>query len=151
MVKGTKDISFCEQEERSLSFIFEVSLIDDNHIRKNGNQFFTTFFVSTKKTDMKELSLGELEAEIRDCAHAKMVMIMAKEDCAYKVRELLNKLSKERGICSPVIEKGRSILYFPKLRYSDMGLLEYICMQNVNLDKYSIKMTGSKLIGGMYV
>ena len=151
MVKGTKDISSCQQEERSLSFIFDVSVIGDKHIMKNKNQLYTTFFVSRKKTDMKELSLGELEAEIRDCAHAKMIMIMTKEDCAYEVRELLNKLSKERGICSPVIEKDRSILYFPKLRYSDMGLLEYICMHNVNLDKFSLKMTGSKLVGGMYV
>ena len=151
MEKRTKDISFYKQEEQSLSFIFEVSVIGDNYIKKNENRLFTTFFVSRTKKDMKELSLGELETEIRDCAHAKMIMIMTKEDYAYEVRELLNKLSKERGICSPVIEKDRSILYFPQLRYSDMGLLEYICMHNVNLDKYSLKMTGSKLIGGMYV
>lgn len=144
MVKETKDISFCKNQERGLSFIFDVSVIDDTHIRKDEEQLYTTFFVSRKKTNMKELSLGELEKEIRDCVHAKMIMIMKKEDRVYEVRELLNKLSKERGICSPVIEMDRAILYFPKLRYSDMGLLDYICIHNLNLDKYSLKMTGEQ-------
>lgn len=140
-----------EKKQRNLSFIFEVSVKNDDLARKTEEQIFTTFFVSRRKTDMKSLSVGELETEIRDCDYAKMIMIMTKEDGVYKIRELLNRISKERGVCSPIIEKDRAIMYFPKLRYSDMGLLEYICEHKANLDKCSLRMTGSKSIGEIYV
>lgn len=140
-----------EKKQRNLSFVFEVSDKNDDLARRTEEQIFTTFFVSRKKTEMRSLSVEELETEICDCDYAKMIMIMTKGDSANKIRELLNKISKERGVCSPIIEKDRAIMYFPKLRYSDMGLLEYICEHKANLDNCSLRMTGSKLIGEIYV
>lgn len=151
MGKKMKDYSAGRKDEQSLSFVFEISCESDKYIKKDKEQLYTTFFVSKKKKEMKELSLEELENEIRGCKNAKMILIQKRKACLYEVRAILDRISKERGICSPIIEMDRAIMYFPELRYSDMGLLDYICKQNGDLDDYSLKMTGSSLIGGIYV
>lgn len=143
MVNMMKDKTFREKKDKGLSFIFDVSGVEDN----KKERLFTTFFVSRRKIMMKELPLDELKTEIRGCRRVKMIMIMIEDKCTDEVSELLNNVSKERGICSPVIEVNKAIMYFPELKYSDMGLLDYICKQNLDLDDYSLKMSGSSLIG----
>lgn len=143
MVNMMEDKTFREKKDKGLSFIFDVSGVEDN----KRERLFTTFFASRRKIMMKELPLDELKTEIRGCRHVKMIMIMIEDKCADEVSELLNNVSKERGICSPVIEVNKAIMYFPELKYSDMGLLDYICKQNSDLDDYSLKMSGSSLIG----
>lgn len=149
MVETMKKESVHPLKDYGMTFIFDVYECENMNDQNEEEKLYSTYFVSSKKRERKVLSIMELEKEIRNCRRVKMIMI---ENGVYgEVYSLLCKISKERGICSPIIELEKALLFFPELRYSDMGLLDYICEQNSDIKNYSLKMSGSGLIGGAYV
>ena len=89
---------------------------------------FNVSFYNKKNIETKELTLKQLEIEIIQNKNSKMIIIETKEYKEY-IYGVLGKISKNKGFCSPFIEEPNCIVYFPMLRYSDLGLIKYFCDQ----------------------
>lgn len=96
-----------------------------------------------KKNKIKKikLSFNELEEFLINKCNYQMVFITSRER-KKDIYNLINKVSKKRGICAPFIELDAGVMYFPQLKYADVGLLRYLCEQE-KIKKYKLLMMGS--------
>lgn len=94
--------------------------------------FFSVKFVKGRKVTAKTLSGKEIIRELSQKSNYKMVLISVREEEKPFVFKALNEVSKVKGYSDPIVEVEKAIMYFPKLRYSDLGLLKYLCDRSMN-------------------
>lgn len=93
---------------------------------------FSVKFVKGRKVTAKTLSGKEIIRELSQKSNYKMVLISVREEEKPFVFKALNEVSKVKGYSDPIVEVEKAIMYFPKLRYSDLGLLKYLCDRSMN-------------------
>lgn len=95
-------------------------------------------FYSKKKIVRKELDREELVNMLLKKSIFRMVSICV---CDSKeiVYGVLSEVSAIRGVASPFVLRQDNIIYFPQLRYSDLGLIKYMC-ENEKMEKYKLLM-----------
>lgn len=95
------------------------------------DKVFSVDFVSRRKIITKILSQKEFVNELVNRNNYKMVFISVNNADEIFVFKALNEVTKVQGVSAPIIEVGGTIMYFPKLRYSDLGLLRVLCDKNM--------------------
>lgn len=140
-----------EKKLTDISFCFDVSDVYGDFGESGSDISYTIFWFSKKKIASKQVSISDLESELNSKKKVKMVMILVQNAQKEQIYDALSEISRKKGICSPIIELENAILYFPELRYSDLGLLAFLCEQKVNIKKYNLSMTSCRLIGGRCV
>ncbi len=89
-------------------------------------------FVTRGMTTEKDLTMEQLERAVVNTKKYKFIIIDTK-NCRNDVYGVIGNISKHKGICAPFLETYHSIIYFPKLRYSDVGLLQYMVLGDYKL------------------
>ncbi len=83
-------------------------------------------FMTKDKTIEKNLTMSQLENALGDDKKYKLINIDM-GNFRKDIYCVIGNVSEHKGICAPFLETCNNIIYFPKLRYSDVGLLRYIC------------------------
>ena len=95
-----------------------------------------TVFYSKKMLVKKCLTYEQLKHELINSSGFMMISI-ATNECKKEIYSVLGAVSKYNGISAPFIEIQNNIIYFPKLRYSDLGLIKHLCELN-NMKEYRL-------------
>ena len=138
-----KFIKYYTQRSRTRTKLYLDTVGTVEYLSNESTAKKLTYFVIllTKNKILTELlSLDELENELLQIRNLKMVFISVPNTKRASIYKILNKISKKRGTCSPLIEIDKAIIYFPQLRYSDLGLLRFLCQQNKNIKEYKLLM-----------
>ncbi|RHV65874.1 hypothetical protein DXB18_08340 [Clostridium sp. OM02-18AC] len=102
----------------------------------SSQKLFCVRLIKKGKIKEMKLSFNELEKLMSSKCKYQMIFIDSKEQ-KNLICSLINKVSKIKGVCSPFIERDDGIIYFPQLRYADVGLLKYLCEQR-KIEKYKL-------------
>ncbi len=95
---------------------------------------------SKNRVVKKKLSMQELQNILLKNNNYRIVLISSND--GNNIYRLLGTVSKIKGFSSPFLEDENNILYFPKLRYSDIGLIRYFCnLEHKN--EYKLRMVCS--------
>ena len=152
MINEQKESLMAKEDKKSdISFCFEVLDVDEFMEDDNCAKSYTIFLVTKKRVSKEVMSLAELKLEMSRNQKIKMVMILFENNQRKYIHDMFCEISREKGICSPIIELDKGMLYFPELRYSDLGLLMFLCERNIDNKDYRLFMSSGNLIGGRYV
>ncbi len=98
--------------------------VDQNSIETEAEMRVS--FFSKNKVVKKRFSIQELQEALLKNNNFKMVLISSNDD-KNSIYNMLRSVSEIKGFSSPFLEDINNILYFPKLRYSDLGLIRCFC------------------------
>jgi len=101
-----------------------------SYLKREDSDKVHVSFVTKDKTIEKDLTMEQLESALVDTKKYKFINIDT-ENCRNDVYGVISNVSTHKGVCAPFLETYHNIIYFPKLRYSDVGLLKYICDSNI--------------------
>lgn len=105
--------------------------------REYSNAKLLVQFYSQKKNVEKKMTADELREELLKNHLHKMISVNCSMD-RDDVFSFFADVSSRKGICSPIVEIEDKFLFFPQLKYSDIGLLSQICVQRFGEEKFNI-------------
>ncbi len=98
--------------------------VNQSSVETEGEMLVSLF--SKKRVVKKRLSIPELQYTLLKNNNYRIVLISS-NGCKNSIYNMLGTVSEIKGVSSPFLEDNNNILYFPKLRYSDLGLIRHFC------------------------